>query len=115
MLKTLFSYFGEDGVQYKHPTDFMVCWDMVLNNNFAMIAKARVDFGCLSNRNAIDMAYFVKICVVLREGWLKPYGNFSHLTIIVNFLMGVTFMLRGREEQATLTWKNIRFTTNYLR
>ena len=109
MLKTLFSYFGEHGVQYKHPTDFMAgrgTYTAVLNHNFAMISKARVDFGSLPNRSTIDMASFAKVCEALREGWLKPYENFSHLTMLVNFLMGVTFMLRGREEQATLTWKN---------
>ena len=113
MLKTLFSYFGEHGVQYKHPIDFMAgrgTYTAVLNHNFAMISKAGLDFGGLPNRSAIDMASFAKVREALREGWLKPYKNFSHLTMLVNCLMGVTFMLCGQEEQATLTWKNIRFS-----
>ena len=102
MLKTLFSYVGEQGVQYKRPTNFIVgrvTYTAVLKHNFTMIVKARVDFGSLPNRSAIDMASFAKICVALIEGWLKPYDNFSHLIMLVNFLMGVTFMLCGSEEQ----------------
>ena len=30
--------------------------------------------------------------------------------MLVNFLMGGTFMLRWREERASLTWENIRFS-----
>ena len=75
ILKTLLSYFGEHDVQYKHPTDFMVgrgTYTTVLNHKFAMISKARVDFGSLPNRSAINMASFAKNCEALREGWLKP-------------------------------------------
>ena len=71
MMKTLFSYFGEHGVQYKHPTDFMAgrgTYTAVLNHKFAMISKARVDFGSLPNRIAIDMASFAKVREALREG-----------------------------------------------
>ena len=71
MLKTLFSYFGEHGVQYKHPTNFMAgrgTYTAVLNHKFAMISKARVDFGSLPNRSTIDMASFAKVREALREG-----------------------------------------------
>ena len=114
MLKTLFSYFGEHGVKYKHPTNFMVGWGTyaaVLNHKFAMKSKARVEFGSLPNRSAIDMASFVKVREALREGWIKPYKKFPHLTMIVNFLMVVTFMLSGKEEQDSLIWENICFST----
>ena len=77
------------------------------NHKFAMIFKARVDFGSLPNRSAMDMASFAKVLEALREGWLKQDKIFSHLIMLVNFLVGMTFMLRGQEEQATLTWKNI--------
>ena len=100
MLKTLFSHFGKHGVQYKHPTNIMVGWGTYtagLNHKFAMITNARVDFGSLPNRSAIDMVSFANVCVALREGWLKPYENFSHLTMLVNSLMRVTFMIQGRE------------------
>ena len=114
MLKTLFSYFGEHDVQCKHPTDFLVSWGTytaILNHKFAIIVKARLYFGSLLNWRAIDMASFAKVCVTLREGRLKPYDNFYHLTMLVNFQMGVTFMLLGCEGQAQLTWRNIRFST----
>ena len=110
MMKTLFSYFGEHGIQYKHPADFMVVCDTytaILNHKFTMISRARVDFGSLPNRSAIDMASFAKVREALRERWLKPYENLFHLTLLLNFLMGVMFMLRGRKEQATLIWKSI--------
>ena len=81
MLKTLFSYFGEHGNQYKHPTDFMV--GRGTNHKFAMIAKAMVNFGSLPNESAIDMASFAKVRVALREEWLKLCENFSHLTMII--------------------------------
>ena len=45
ILKTLFLYFGEHGVQYKHPTDFMAghsTYTAVLNPKFAMIAKSKI-------------------------------------------------------------------------
>ena len=102
MLKTLFSPFGEHGIQHKHSTDFMVgrgTCTAVLSHKFAIIIKARLDFGSLSNRCAIDMTSFAKVRDSLREEWLKPYDDFSHLTMFVNFLMRATFILHGREEQ----------------
>ena len=112
MLKTLFSYFGKHVVQYKQPIDVVVgqgTYTAVLNHKFAMIAKVWVDFGSLSNRSAIDMASFAKVHEALSEGWLKPCKKFSHLIVLVNFLVGVMFICCRREEQATLTWETFIF------
>ena len=113
MLKTLFSYFGEHGVLYKHPTDFMTgrgTYAAVLDQKFAKISRERVDFGSLPNRSAIYMASFPKIVKAIKEGNLKPYDEYDDLILLVNFLLGVTFMLRGRKEHHTLTWRNFRFS-----
>ena len=114
MLKTLFSFFAENGIMYKHPTDFMNgrgTYTAVLNTKFAAIAKERIDFGSLPNRSAIDMSSFDKVRQAINEEWLKPHENFSDLTLLINFLLGVTFMLRGRDEHCQLTWSNIQFST----
>ena len=114
MLKTLFCYFGEHGVLYKHPTDFMNgrgTYTAVLDRKVAKISKARVDFGSLPNRSAIDMASYSKIVQAIKVGNLKPYDEYNDLILLVNFLLGVTFMLRGRKEHHAITWSNFRFLT----
>ena len=61
MLKNLFSYFAEKGIQYKHPNDFLNIrgtYTAVLDHKFAIIAKSRSDFGSLPNRSAIDLASY---------------------------------------------------------
>ena len=102
MLKTIFLYFGKHGAQYKHPTNFMAgrgTYTAVLNQKFAIIAKSRIDYDSTPNRSSIDLDSFKKICVALRGRWPKPYNNFSHLNMLVNFLMGVMFMLCGCENK----------------
>ena len=98
MLKTLFLYFGEYGVLYKHPTDFANdrgAYAALLDHKLNEIAKERVDFGSLPNRSAIDISSFDKIANAIKEGKIKPYTVNDDLIMLTNFLVGVHFMLRG--------------------
>ena len=111
MLKTLFLYFGEFGVLYKHPSDFTNvrgAYTALLDYKFNKIAKERVDFGSLPNRSAIDISFFNKIGIIIKEGMIKPYTVYDDLILLINFLVGVHFMLRGRAKHASLTWSNFR-------
>ena len=113
MLKVLFLNFGKNGIFYKHFTNFIIShgtYTTVLKGKFLKISEERIDFGSLPNRSAIDMASFSKITTAVMEGWIWPYENFSHLMMIVNFLLGVMFMLCGRKEHVTLIWSNIRIS-----
>ena len=113
MLKTLFSYFGEYGVLYKHPGDFINvrgAYTALLDHKFREIAKERIDFGSLPNRSAIDFASFLKVENAVKEGKIDPYSVYNDLIMLVNFLVGVQFMLRGRAEHANLTWSNFRIS-----
>ena len=59
MLKTLFSYFAEHGIQYKHPNDFKSgkgTYVAILNNKFLEISKENIDFDSTPNKSAIDAA-----------------------------------------------------------
>ena len=61
MLKTLFLYFGEFGVLYKHPSDFTNvrgAYKALLDHKFNEIAKERVDFRSLPNSSAIYISSF---------------------------------------------------------
>ena len=109
MLKTLFLYFGEFGVLYKHPSDFTNvrgAYTALLDHKFNEIVKERVDFGSLPNRSAIDISSFHKIGIAIKEGMIKPYTVYDDLILLINFLVGVHFMLRGRAEHASLTGSN---------
>ena len=109
MLKTLFSHFGEYGVLYKHPSDFTNVrgtYTALLDHKFNKIAKEHVDFGSLPNRSAIDIASYNKIASAIKEGKIKPHSDYNDLIMLVNFLVGVQFMLQERTEHATLTWSN---------
>ena len=64
MLKTLFLYFGEFRVLYKHPSDFTKIrgtYTALLDHKFNEIAKERIDIRSLPNRSAIDISSFHKI------------------------------------------------------
>ena len=106
MLKTLFLYFGEFRVLYKHPSDFTnvrVAYAALLDHKFNEIAKACIDFGSLPNGSAIDISSFHKIKNAIKEGKIKPYTVYDDLILLINFLVGVKFMLRGRAEHSNLT------------
>ena len=92
---------------YKHPTYFMNGCDTytaVFNNKIAIIAKGRNNFG-----SVIDMASFDKVNQAINEGWIKSHKNFYKLILLVSFLVGVAFMIRGRDDHCKLTWSNIQF------
>ena len=111
MLKTLFSYFGEHGVLYKFPGDFMNVrgsFTALLDHKFKEIAKKRIDFGSLPNRSAVDLDSLQKIETAIKEGKINPYSDYDDLIMLINFLVGVQFMLRGRAEHANLTWSNLQ-------
>ena len=111
MLKTLFSYFGEFRALYKHPSDFTNVrgtYTALLDHKFNEIAKECVDFGSLPNRSAINLSFFDKIANAIKEGKIKPYTVYDDLMMLINFLVGVHFMLRGRAKYTTLTWSNFR-------
>ena len=113
MIKSLFSFFSEFGVLYKHPTDFQNgrgTYTAVLDRKFTKISREREDFGALPNRSAIDMASYPKIVSAIKAGELKPHTSYDDLIMLVNFLVGVSFMLRGRTEHALLNWSNFRFS-----
>ena len=113
MLKTLFSYFGEFGVLCKHPSDFTYVrgtYTALLDHKFNEIAKERDDFGSLPNRSAIDISFLHKIENAIKEGKIKPYTVYDDLILLVNFLVGVHFMLRGRAEHENITWSNFRIS-----
>ena len=112
-LKTVFSYFWEFGVLYKHPSDFMNvrgAYTALLDHKFNEIAKERVHFGSIPNRSAIDISSFDKIGIAIKEGKIKPYTVYDDLILLVNFLVGVHFMLRGRAEHENITWSNFRIS-----
>ena len=111
MLKILFLYFGEYGVLYKHPSDFTNvrgAYTALLDHKFNKIAKERGDFGSLHNRSAMDISSFHKIENATKEGKIKPCIVYDDLILLINFLVCVHFMLRGRVEHANLTWSNFR-------
>ena len=113
MLKTLFSYFAEYGVLYKHPGDFTSvrgAYTALLDHKFNEISKICVDFGSLPNRSAIDIASYNKIENAIKEGNIKPHSDYDDLMMLINFLVGVQFMLRGRNEHASLTWSHFRIS-----
>ena len=114
MLKNLFSYFGEKGILYKHPSDFINhrgTYTAVMDHKFAKIAKTRPDFGSLPHRSAIDMASYEKIDEAIKANRIMPYSNYDDMILLINFLVGVSFMLRGGKEHATLAWSNFRLST----
>ena len=83
---------------YKHPNDFMNvrgAYTALLDHKFNQIAKDQIDYGSLFNRSAIDMASFTKICSAIKEGKIKPYTVYDDLIMLVSFLVGIHFMLRG--------------------
>ena len=47
----------------------------------------------------------------IKVGNLRLYNEYNYLILLVNFLLGVTFMLRGRKEHQAPTWSNFRFLT----
>ena len=101
MLKTLFFYFAEHRIQYKHPNDFKLgkgTFVAVSNKKFLEIPKERKDFGFMPNKNAIDMTSLPKISNEILIVNLKHHDNFEHLIMLLNFLIGFTFMLRGRDK-----------------
>ena len=105
--------FWEVWVLYKHPIDFMNvrgAYTALLDHKYNQIAKEQVDYGSLPNRSAIDMASFTKICSAIKEGKIKPYTVYDDLIMLVNFLAGVRFMLRGRAEHANLSWSNFQIS-----
>ena len=111
MLKILFSSLGENGVLFKHPTDFSKVRDSYttyLDNKFAVIAKARSDFSSLPNRSAVGLASYHKIDAVIRANRIMPFTNYDDMILLINFLVKVSFMLQGGKEQANLLWSNFR-------
>ena len=113
ILKTLFSYFADHGIQCNHPNDFKLgkgTYVAVLNKKFLEISKERIDFGSTPNKSAIDMALLPKIASAIKIGDQKPYDNFEHFKMLLNFLIGFTFMLCSRDEHHELLWKNLVFS-----
>ena len=89
----------------KHPTDILNgrgTYTEVLDLKFTKISRERDDFGALPNRSAIDMASYPKIVSVIKAGELKPHSLYDDLILLVNFLLGVSFMLQGQNKHATL-------------
>ena len=117
-MKNLFSFFAEHGVQYKqsndflnhkHPNNFLNhrgTYTAVLDHKFAIITKSRTDFGSLSNRSAIDLAFYPKIEEAIKSNKIMSYTNYNNMFMLFKFLVGVLFILRGGKEQAGLTRSN---------
>ena len=81
MLKTLFSYFVEQWIQYKQSNDFKLGNGTnvaVLNKQFLEISRERIYFGFTPNKSATDMVSLPKIVNAIKIGNLKPYDNFEH-------------------------------------
>ena len=47
----------------------------------------------------------------MKENKLRPFDNFEDMIMLLNFLIGVTFMLRGCDEHYELCWSNFKFST----
>ena len=103
MLKCLFSSFVEYGILYKHPADFFNqrgTYTAVLDNKFTAISKERDDFGSMSNRSAIDLASHSNFDHTISANKIMPNSNNEDMILLINFLVCVTFMLRGGKENA---------------
>ena len=114
MLRCLFSTFAEHNSLYKHPSDFlnrMGTYTAVLDHKCAEIAKARADFGSLPNRSTIDLGSYHKIDHVIKANRIMLYSDYDDMILLINFLVGVSFMMRGGNEHATLAWSNFWFLT----
>ena len=83
---------------------------VALNKKFSRIANSCIDFGSLPNRSEIDLDSFKKVEEAIKTQSLRPYKDHKHLLYLLNFLIGVTFMLWGEKEHENLTWSNIRFS-----
>ena len=69
MLKTLFLYFGEFGVQNKHPSNFTNVRGAdtaLLDHKFNEVTKECIDFGSLPIRSDIDISSFHKIANAIK-------------------------------------------------
>ena len=56
------------------------------------------------------MASLPRITNAIETNNLIPYNNFEHVIMLLNFLVGFTFMLRSREEHHELLWKYFAFS-----
>ena len=70
------------------------------------ISKERIDFGAIPNQSAIDLDSSQKIGDKRKQ--IKKYKD---MIMLLNFLIGVTFMLRERDEHKELCWSNFKFST----
>ena len=83
----------------------------MLNEKFSWIANSCIHFGPLPNRSEIDLDSFKKVEEAIKTRSLCHYKGHKHLLYLLNFLIGVTFMLQDRKEYKNLTWSHIRFST----
>ena len=74
----------------------------MLDHKFAIITKKQSDFGSLPNRSAIDLASYPKIDEAIKANRIMPYSNYNDMILPVNFLVRVSFMLRGVKNRQAL-------------
>ena len=112
-VEVTYLHFAEYGILYKHPKDFSLgkgTYIAILEKKIS-IPKERIDFGALPNQSAIDLDSFQKIGKAIKENKLRPYKNYKDVIMLLNFLIGLTFMLQGRDEHKELCWSNFKFST----
>ena len=98
---------------YKHPSDFTNvggAYRVLLDYKFDEIAKERVDFGSLPNSSVINISSFDKIANAIKVGKIKPCTVYDDFMMLINFLVGIHFMWRGRAEHATLILSNFQIS-----
>ena len=60
---------------------------------------------------SIDFDSFRKIDNTIDENKLRPFDAWKEMIMLLNFLIGVTFMLSGHDEHKELCWSNFKFST----
>ena len=109
-LKILFAYFKGQGIIYSLSTDFNFDSGInaVLKNRFSIIAKEDSTYGTRITKRTITETDEAGIRKAVKKGTLD-LSNPQDIQIILNFLLGKYFCLRGRTEHAKIKWESIKF------